>query len=157
VRLLLAASAVAVLCIAATLAAAPAGAHSEAAMQGDIARGIATAAKCEGQSWSVEDYSGCIDGEIGHAMDHDQASRAFQLGVYCAAFAKLAQAYQAGTWKQSLVDRDAAQAATVDQYGSCVFSAHALGIKAARICTTLGVTCDTFNAALHHWQRVSRR
>jgi hypothetical protein len=157
VRLLLTAGAVAVLCIAAALAAAPAGARSEAAMQSDVARGIDTAAKCESQSWSVEDYSGCIDGEIGHAMDHDQASRAFQLGVYCTAFAKLAQAHQAGTWKQSLVDRDAAQAATIDQYGSCVYSAHALGIKAAQICTTLGLACDTFNAALHHWHHVSRR
>jgi hypothetical protein len=154
---LLAAGAVAVLCIASALAAAPAGARSDAALQSDIARGIDAAAKCEGQSWSIEDYSGCIDREIGHAMDHDQASRAFQLGVYCSAFAKLAQANQAGTWKQSLVDRDDAQAATVDQYGSCVFSAHALGIDAPRICATLGLACDTFNAALRHWQSVSRR
>jgi hypothetical protein len=155
VRLLLAAGAI-VICTGAA-AAGPEGAPQHGVIGSDIARGIDTATKCENESWSVEDYTGCIDGEIGHAMDQDQASLPFQFGVYCAAFSKLALAYSGGKWKQSLIDRDDAQVATVDQYGSCVYLARSLGIGRPQICTTLGVSCDAFNAALHHWRQVSRR
>jgi len=156
VRLLLAAGAIVVICTGAAAAGAE-GAPHQGIIQSDIARGIDTATKCESESWSVEDYTGCIDDEIGHAMDQDQASLPFQFGVYCAAFSKLALAYSAGKWKQSLIDRDDAQVATVDQYGSCVYLARSLGIGRPQICTTLGVSCDVFNAALRRWQQVSRR
>jgi hypothetical protein len=155
VRVLLAAGAI-VICTGAA-AAGPEVAPQHGVIQSDIARGIDAAAKCESQSWSIEDYSGCVDGEIGHAMDKDQASLPFQFGVYCAAFSKLALAYSTGKWKQSLIDRDDAQVATVDQYGSCVYLARSLGIVRPQICTTLGVSCDAFNAALRHWRQVSRR
>ncbi|HZB93647.1 MAG TPA: hypothetical protein VE397_19515 [Stellaceae bacterium] len=153
-RALLAAGAITILCLGGA-AAEPAGARDEAALRTGIAQGTDAAAKCESQSWSVEDYSACIDGTIGHAMDNDNATMPFQLGVYCTAFFKLAQAYSSGAWKQSMIDQTDARVATVDQYGSCVFSARSIGLASDRICTPLGVDCRGFKAALHRWEHVS--
>lgn len=153
-RGLLAAGAIVILCFDGA-AAAPAPTPDQPALRTGIVHGTDAAAKCESQSWSVEDYSGCIDDAIGRAMDNDNASVPFQLGVYCAAFFKLAQAYSSGAWKQSLVDQNEARVATVDQYGSCVFAARRIGLATDRICTALGVDCPGFGAALHRWEHVS--
>lgn len=153
---LLVAAAFAVLMVAA----APAGraaAPDAAARQEAATRGAATAAQCQSMSWSMEDYSTCIDGAVAHAMDNDRASTAFQLGVYCTAFYALAQAYDAKMWKQSAVDRTEIEVTTIDQYGSCLYAARSLGLKRRQICAAIGAECGGFDAALARWNKVSRR
>ena len=129
---------------------------ASSAVQSDIERGANAAAGCESMTWSTEDYSSCIDHAVGRAMDNGAASMPFQLGIYCSAFLKLARAHRTRIWKQYQIDLDSAKVATVDQYSSCVFSAHSLRLKVDRICTPLGLTCVEFNNELRHWRRISR-
>ncbi len=133
-----------------------AGAPEPAPIHDEIARGSAAAAQCESEAWSTEDYSSCIDAAVGRAMDDDRASMPFQLGVYCSAFFKLALAAGSHVWKQSIVHDDATEAATVDQYDSCVFAAGSIRLEASRICSAIGVPCDAFNRMLRDWRRFSR-
>lgn len=121
-----------------------------------IARGAAAAARCQSMTWSTEDYSSCIDGAVGHAMDNDRDSTHFQLGVYCSAFFALAQAYGTQQWKQMMVNPDDARITTVDQYDSCIFSAQRAHRKQDQICSAVNVDCVTFNAELKRWQEISR-
>jgi hypothetical protein len=121
----------------------------------EITHGVNAAAQCGSESWSTEDYSNCLDAAVAQAMDANSASMSFQLGVYCSGFYKLAQADRTQAWKQSAVHSDAADAATVDQFDSCVFAAGAIGLADARICTALGVSCQDFDPMLRYWQRVS--
>jgi hypothetical protein len=126
------------------------------AVQSDIERGANTAADCEAMTWSTEDYSSCIDHAVGRAMDNGVASVSFQLGIYCSAFFKLARAHRTQTWKQYEVDLNTLKVATVDQYGSCVFSANSLGFKIDRVCTAVGLNCAEFDEELRHWRSISR-
>jgi len=121
-----------------------------------IARGAAAAARCQSMTWSTEDYSACIDGAVGRAMDNDRDSTHFQLGVYCSAFFTLAQAYSAQQWKQTMVNPDDARVTTVDQYDSCIFSAERAHSKRDQICSAVSVDCVAFNAELKRWQEISR-
>jgi hypothetical protein len=129
---------------------------ASSAVQSDIERGANAAADCESMTWSTEDYSSCIDHAVGRAMDNGAASMPFQLGIYCSAFLKLARAHRTRIWKQYQVDLDSAKVATVDQYSSCVFSAHSLRLKVDRICTPLGLACAEFNDELRHWGHIRR-
>jgi hypothetical protein len=129
----------------------------QSAVPSDVARGADAASYCESMAWSTEDYSSCIARRVAHAMDNDSASMAFQLGIYCSAFFKLAMAHRSRMWKQSPVDLDHAEVATIDQYGSCVFFARSLDLSTDRICTTLSLNCDVFNQMLSHWESVSRK
>lgn len=150
---------VAVALAAIGLAASSAGraaAPDQAAQQAATARGAAAAAQCESMAWSMEDYSTCIDGAVAHAMDSDRASTAFQLGVYCSAFYKLALAYDAKMWKQSMVNRNDAEVTIVDQYGSCVYAAESIRLARPQICSAVGVDCGTFDPLLGRWQKISR-
>ena len=152
-RLLAAASAIAFCLGAAPEAQQPAPA---ALAPSDVTRGVQAAAACESLTWSTEDYSACVDGAVGHAMNNDQASMSFQLGIYCAAFFTLAQAHHSQSWKRLRVDIDSARTATVDQYDSCAYSARRLRLRSSRICTVIGLGCAAFDRTLRHWRRVSR-
>jgi hypothetical protein len=128
----------------------------QVAMGSEIAWGAEGASHCEAMAWSTEDYSSCVDRAVAHAMNSGRASMAFQLGIYCSAFFKLAQAYGSERWKQSRINLDNAKVAAVDEYDSCTFSARSLQLHVDQICTTLGLGCDVFDQALHHWRDISR-
>ncbi|HEV2549769.1 MAG TPA: hypothetical protein VGU20_20815 [Stellaceae bacterium] len=125
-------------------------------MRSEIAWGAEGASRCEAMAWSTEDYSSCIDRAVAHAMNSGRASMPFQLGIYCSAFFRLAQAYSSERWKQSRIDLDNAKVAAVDEYDSCTFSARSLGLNSDQICTTLALSCDVFDQALHQWRDISR-
>jgi hypothetical protein len=129
---------------------------AQSSSQNDIKRGANAASDCGTMTWSTEDYSSCIDHAVARAMDNSAASMSFQLGIYCSAFFQLALAHRTGTWKQYQIDLDSAKVATVDQYGSCIFSAHSLGFKVDRICAVLGLSCAEFNDELRHWRGIGR-
>jgi hypothetical protein len=145
---------VAAMFAALSLAAVPAG-RAQAPPPAAAARGTAAAAHCESMSWSMEDYSGCIDGAVAHAMDNDRASTAFQLGVYCTAFYKLAQAYDTQMWKQTIVDRNEIEVTTVDQFGSCLYAARTMRLASSQICTTVGADCAAFDPLIERWKKIS--
>jgi hypothetical protein len=143
--------------LAAGVSVAERGPSPQSVAQSDLARGAEAASGCESMTWSTEDYSDCIDSRVARAMDSDGASASFQLGVYCSAFFKLALAHKARLWKQSPIDLDHAEVATVNQYDSCAYFAQSLGIGADRLCTTLGLSCDVFNQMLRRWQSISQK